>query len=177
MCGIVGVAGSFSRDECLEILRKIVQKGPHLEFKATIVGDGPLRTGLEKQAELLGLTPKYLEFLGELADLKPAYVKADLLVLTSDWEGTPNVLLEAMASSIPVVATRVGGVPDIVEHGKTGYLAEPQDEDSMAESIASLITDPALRSELGLGGRAYVLAHHSTDHLSKSLNEIYEAAL
>lgn len=164
-------------DRFLQVLQKIVQRSPNLNFKATIVGDGPLRHGLEKRAESLRLTPKYLEFLGELADLRSTYLEADMLVLTSDWEGTPNVVLEAMASSMPVVATRVGGVPDIVEHGKTGYLAEPHDEDSMVENIASLITDSTLRAKLGLGARAYVLEHHSDDHLSKFLGEIYKAAL
>jgi len=142
-----------------------------------IVGAGPLRPQLEKQAEALGLLPSGVEFRGSVADIAPVYQQADVCVLTSDYEGTPNVLLEAMASGLPVVATKVGGVPEIVEQGKTGFMVEPGDEAGMCAALVRLSNDSQLRMEMGRDARTYVEANHSLDRLLSMLRGLYRLAL
>lgn len=164
-------------DRFLRALQKIAESRPDLNFKGTIVGDGPLRPGLEELADSLCLRPKYLEFLGELADSKPAYDKSDLVVLTSDWEGTPNVLLEAMSRGLPVVATDVGGVSELVSNGENGLLVETHDVDSVANSIITLIESPQLRTRMGAFGRHVALEKHSPRRLAERLISVYEKAL
>ena len=107
--------------------------------KGILVGAGPLREPLERQAAGLGFSPETLEFRGEVHDLTPVYREADILALTSDWEGTPNVVLEAMASGLAVVATKAGGISDIVQHGKTGFLTfDSRDRDLIEQFDAAI---------------------------------------
>lgn len=158
-------------DRFLQALRRIAERRPDLDFRATIAGDGPLRAGLESLTATLGLS-NCVEFRGELADLTPLFARSDLMVLTSDWEGTPNVLLEAMGYGVPVVATNVGGVSGLVCDGVTGLLADIED-DSVADSIQALMENPELRNRLGESGRQFVLEGHSSVRLAQSLMEIY----
>ena len=93
-------------------------------------------------------------------DMRQIYDQADILVLTSDFEGTPNVVLEAMASGLPVVGTRVGGVPEVVRHGETGYLVELDDNEQIADTLLTLIDSIQLRAEMGSRARN-MCANHS----------------
>lgn len=163
-------------DRFLTVLAKVrsVAKVPVLGI---IVGDGPLRPSLEQQAKALGLLPEVVDFRGQFPDMRLIYQEADILVLTSDHEGMPNVVLEAMASGLPVVATRVGGVPEVVQDGLTGYLVSPHDEDSMVEALLRLIHQPSLRAEMGRSGRAYVEQYHSLQRLPLWLQGLYEVVL
>lgn len=163
-------------DRFLSILAK-VRVITNVPVSGLIVGDGPLRSVLEQQAGALGLLPEGVEFLGQVPDMRPVYQESDILVLTSDYEGTPNVVLEAMASGLPVVATKVGGVPEVVQDGVTGYLADPEDEDSMVEALLRLIHQPSLRAEMGALARVYVEQNHSLQKLPLRLKELYEVAL
>jgi len=143
-------------------------------IKASIVGEGPLRTILENQAANLGVA---VEFRGAVSNMAAIYREADILLLTSDHEGTPNVALEAMASGLAVVATRVGGMPDVIEDGKTGCLVDGGDELSMARRVLALIEDRRLITRLGCQARDYVLANHSPQRLPSALRDVYEVAL
>lgn len=145
--------------------------------KGLIVGAGPMRAQLEKQAGVLGLLPYAVEFRGSVADVTPLYQQADACVLTSDYEGTPNVLLEAMASALPVVATSVGGVPEIVQEGKNGFLVKPGDEDGLCGALGRLISDSEGRLEMGKAARKYVELNHSIDRLPSVLGSLYDLAL
>src|SRR5206468_4261129 len=91
-----------------------------------------------------GLLPSRLGGRGAVSNMLPVYREADALVLTSDYEGTPNVVLEAMACGLPVIATRVGDVPEIVRHGETGFLVEPSDTEAIAERLVDMLRDRAL---------------------------------
>jgi len=116
-----------------------------------IVGDGALRGELEELAGWLNLSGRVF-FLGERADV-PAILKLmDVFVLPSTSEGLPNALMEAMAAGVPVVATNVGGVPELVTNGVTGRLVGPQDEQGMERAIAELLDDPGKASEMGRAG-------------------------
>lgn len=163
-------------DRLLRILAQVQKKMPEC-FKVSIVGNGPLRVTLEQQAQELGLFPDVLEFKGTVSDVAPLYRTSDVFLITSDREGTPNVILEAMASGLPIVATNVGGIPDIVQQGTTGYLADPDDEAGLIEALNRLIRKPALRAQIGERARTYVTAHHALDRLPDYLRALYAKVL
>jgi glycosyltransferase involved in cell wall biosynthesis len=148
-----------------------------IEIKSVIVGEGSQRERLERRAAELGLSHDTCSFKGRIDDTASIYKNADILVLTSDREGVPNVVLEAMASGLPVVATNVGGVPQIVRQNETGYVLDPENEDGMTASLLKLIHDPSLRIRMGARAREYVEKNHSTNRLPEFLTDIYEAAL
>lgn len=128
----------------------------------TIVGDGPARPELEAQAARLGLTER-IAFRGWLGrdELPAAYRAADAFVFPSRDEGMPNVVLEAMAAGLPVVATRIAGNRDLVVEEETGLMLDADDTPALAAAIARLAEDPALRRRLGEGGRRRVVDHFS----------------
>ncbi|WP_406700190.1 glycosyltransferase family 4 protein [Singulisphaera sp. Ch08] len=142
-------------------------------FVARIVGGGSLGSELEAQANAFGLTPGTLQFQPPTAEMASFYRTADVLVLTSDWEGTPNVVLEAMASGLPVMATKVGGVADLIQHGLTGLLAAPDDERGMLENLSALVESARLRNQLGASARDFVVANHSMEGLPRQLRSFY----
>jgi glycosyltransferase involved in cell wall biosynthesis len=164
-------------DRFLRVLSLIDHQLPLGSWQATIVGNGPLRAESERLALSLGLTDKVV-FLGERTpdELLVLYRQADILLLTSDWEGTPNVLLEAMACGVPVIATRVGGVHEIVDN-KRGIIVDPEDEVGLAQAALKLIKNAPLRTQLGEHGRAYVQYVHALELLGKRLINIYSEVL
>jgi glycosyltransferase involved in cell wall biosynthesis len=152
-----------------------------LDVRGLIVGPGcqneDLRPKLENQARSLGLFPDIVQFRGGVSDMRSAYQEAAVCVLTSDFEGTPNVLLEAMASGLPVVATRVGGVPGIVRHTQTGFLFEPDDLEGLVAALVELVRNSELRTAMGQRARTYVEENHSLHRLPAYLGGLYQRAL
>ena len=159
-------------DRFLRVVSNVVKQSSQFEVRAAIAGDGPLRPRLEVLAQTLGLDGGRFQLLGEREDMTSVYRQFDLLMLTSDMEGTPNVLLEAMAHGLPVAATRVGGVPEIVG-GDRGLLVDPGDEEGLAKAALRLVSDAALRRSLGRGGHDYVSRFHSLTGLPERLLSIY----
>ena len=151
----------------------LTEQFPHSGLQFQVAGDGEKREELEKTAELLGLTADKLMFFGDCGDLRPIYDRADILVSTSDREGTPNVVLEAMAHGLPVVATAVGGTKEILDATR-GLLVEPGDEEALVKATADLISSEDLRIRLGTEGRRYVRENHSLESLQNHLLKIYE---
>ena len=147
------------------------------EVTGTIVGSGPLKDELETQVRVSGLPPNSIRLLGGIANMGPIYRQADILVMTSEYEGTPNVLLEAMASGLPVVATNVGGLSEIVSDNKTGFLVDVHHEEDLCAAVTRLIDDPQLRRSIGGLARGYVEANHSLDCLPGILSRLYQLAL
>jgi glycosyltransferase involved in cell wall biosynthesis len=136
-----------------------------------IVGDGELRVALERQTNDLGLN-QVVHFLGWREDLSHIYADLDLVVLTSHNEGTPVTLIEAQASARPVVATAVGGVPDIVIDGQTGLLVPPDDASALAEAmLAVLRTDSA---SMGQAGRQLVAEKFAIARLVHDIESLYD---
>ena len=173
----VGRLGPEKRfDRFLRVLA-LLQQSKSTPFRALIVGDGPLRAELEQGARAAGLYPGTVQFCGDVRDISSLYQQAHMLLLTSDHEGTPNVVMEAMASGLPVVATGVGGVPELVQHGTTGFLAEPTDEQGLAAAISKLLMDDALRREMSGRARALIAARHSLNSQPARLEALYRRVL
>ena len=152
-----------------------------LDVRGLIVGprdpNQDILPELENQARKLGLLPEFLRFEDCASDMRPYYHASAACVLTSDFEGTPNVLLEAMASGRPVLATRVGGVADIVQDGHTGFLLDPEDLDGLTANATELIRSARLRREMGAHARSFVQENHSLQRLPSYLSKLYERAL
>lgn len=141
-----------------------------------IVGDGPLRGQLEAEVRRLGLE-EYVRFAGHQVESYDFINMMDVFVLPSLHEGIPMVLLEALALQRPVVATRVGGIPEVIEHGRTGLLAEPSDESSLAGLIQRMVEDPQLAVSIGNAGRTHVETEFTARTMAGKTAELYEQVL
>ena len=162
-------------DRFLRVIALLKQRSG-AAFRVTIAGDGPLRLEMEKLARSLGLSDT-VKFCGDVPDIQSLYRQAHILLFTSDYEGTPNVVMEALASGLSVVATAVGDVPDLIQDGSTGFLVEPNDESALADRLKVLLQDRSLRSDMSRRGRAFVETHHSLDLLPAQLEALYRAVL
>jgi glycosyltransferase involved in cell wall biosynthesis len=149
-------------------------------FHLTFVGDGPDRESLKSYAQSVGLESK-ITFTGALGQdkVRGHYDRADIFVLASFAEGVPVVLMEAMAKEIPVISTRITGIPELIEHEADGLLAVPGDPGDLARQIRTLLENPDLRLRYGKAGRQKVIAmynqHQNNDllveHFKNELND------
>jgi glycosyltransferase involved in cell wall biosynthesis len=170
------LTGEKRADRFLRLVHGITQVLPGQVVEAKIAGDGPDRPMLEALRSSLQLDPDRVRFIGEAQDTAPLYHWADMLVLTSDHEGTPNVILEAMACRLPVVAAAVGGVPDLLRHGG-GLAVRPEDEKAFAEAVLRLHRNRELAESLAVEGSRYVAHNHSLDSLGARLTSIYDTII
>jgi glycosyltransferase involved in cell wall biosynthesis len=144
----------------------------HPEAELWLVGDGPRLAEVRDLARRL-LPPGRVKILLTREDLRPLLQQASLLVLSSRTEALPNVILEAMAAGLPVVATRVGGVPELVQPGRTGWLMPPGDAPKLAAALSQALAAPGLRQARGQAGRDWALKHFSLATMTRR----YEAVL
>ena len=155
----------------LEAAAELVKQGTPAHF--IIAGDGPGRDWLPKEIERLGLTSR-VKWLGHREDVQSVLASLAVLVLPSTaHEGVPQIVLQAQATAKPVVGTTVGGIPEVVADGETGFLAPPKDGPALARLIQRLLQDPALRERMGQKAREKVEAFHSLDYMCGRLEEIY----
>jgi glycosyltransferase involved in cell wall biosynthesis len=174
---VVGIVGRLvpikDHETFLRAAARLVREREDVAF--VVAGDGEERAVLEARArELLG---DRVVFLGWVQDLAALYAALDVVVLTSRNEGTPVSLVEAGAVGRPVVATRVGGVPDVVADGETGTLVPPGDPAATAAAIGRLLDEPALAKAMGEAARASVPSRFSADRLVDDLAALYEHLL
>ena len=141
------------------------------DVRGLVVGDGPERGAVERLAQNLGLERR-CRFLGWRADLPNVYAASDVVALTSLNEGSPVSVIEAMASGRAVVATAVGGVPDVVSEA-TGILVPVGDHRGFADAIVSLLRDPDRRAELGRKGREVAVRRFASDRLVADIDRLY----
>jgi glycosyltransferase involved in cell wall biosynthesis len=175
------VVGWFGRmtavkrtDDLLDTLSALRERG--VDAVLLLVGDGADRERLERLAHGRGLARSVL-FLGYQDDVARWYAACDAIVLTSANEGTPVTLIEALAASRPVVATRVGGVEDVVQEGVTGSLVRPGDTHALAERLALLARDADLRRRMGEAGRVMVLERYAVERLVDDVDRLYRGLL
>jgi len=141
--------------------------------RGILIGDGPERNRLEHLAGQLGLLPNGVTFAGRCTDVPSLLSATDLLVSTSDHEGFPNVILEAMAARLPVVSTPVGDIECIVQDGRTGFVVQFDDLAGVTNHIVELARSPSLREELGTAGRSAVESQYDIPGLGDRLVEAY----
>ena len=175
------VVGWFGRmtavkrtDDLLTMLAGVRERG--VDALLLLVGDGDDRERLEQRAHDLGLARSCL-FLGYQEDVAPWYAICDAVVLTSASEGTPVTIIEALAAGRPVVATKVGGVPDVVDEGETGFLVRPHDTHALAERLEILAGDPVRRRAMGELGRARMLERYAVGRLVDDVDALYRELL
>ncbi len=149
--------------------------GQH-KVRLVIAGDGTERIVLEKLAQDLGVLSQ-VEFLGYREDIPAIISTFGVFVLSSVTEGIPLTLLEAMAASKPIVATKVGGNPEVVVDGKTGFLVPPQDPLAMAEKILVLLNDVQLSKDMGEAGRKRVRQVFSLARMTDEYEQVYQDVL
>ncbi len=147
---LVGFVGRLSPEKGPEVFVRamLLLQGRCPQAHAVVVGEGPMLADMRALAGRLGLAQR-LHFLGLREDMPAVYNELDVAVSSSHSEAMPLAVAEAMACGLPVVATRVGGVPDMIEHGETGWLVGPGDFNDIAGRCAALLADPALRRRLG----------------------------
>jgi glycosyltransferase involved in cell wall biosynthesis len=141
-------------------------------MKLWLVGDGPLKPAVEKIIVEIGLERKVL-FLGIRDDVPRLLAASDLFVLSSDYEGVPLSVLEAMAAGKPVVATTVGGVPELVEDGVTGFLVPPRDPKVLAQGILRLAKDADLRQRMGKAAQERALERFDISRTAREYEALY----
>jgi len=137
-----------------------------------LIGDGKERAKLERQVREAGLEKSFL-FLGFRDDVPELLASCDLAVLPSESEGLPNSVLEAMAAGVPVVATCVGGIPEIIDNGQNGLLVPPENPPALAEAILRVLRDRNLAMRLARAGQERVRTHFSFDRVVAELRQLY----
>lgn len=159
---VVATLARLSPEKGVSVLiaaaRQVINKFPGARF--VICGEGPERESLQRRIRLENLEPA-VSLCGFRRDMDRLLPNADMLVLPSFTEGLPNVVLEASAAGVPVVATFAGGTPEAVDPGQTGLLVPPGDSESLARSICDLLGDADRRADMGHAGRKFVREHFS----------------
>ena len=157
--------------DLIEAARIVRETCPETRF--LLAGDGEMRTFFEDQVRAAGLEEMFL-FLGHRTDIPALLACCDIGVLASRSEGLPNAVLEYMAAGLPVVATTVGGVPEIIENESNGLLVPPENPDALSAAILRLLKDEEMRHRLGQAGRENVLARFNFTSVMASLRQLYK---
>jgi len=159
--------------DCVEILARVLKKTP---ARLVMVGDGSERTNAIHRARSLGVFDR-CAFVGKQPRIVDYLCAADVLLLPSEQESFGLAALEAMACEVPVVASRVGGVPEVVDDGETGFLSETGDIEKMADDAARLLADEKFRSNMGRRARESAISRYNTDLVIPRYIEFYEKVL
>lgn len=146
------------------------------DFRVVVVGDGPEQENLQRLTARLGIGQRIV-MAGFQTDVRPYYCLSTLLALPSYSEGSPNVVLEAMAAGLPIAATAAGGVPEILEDGVTALMVPPGDPQAMAEVILRILRDKALASRLAAAARSCAQSKYTPQAYRRSLTGFYLATL
>lgn len=141
-----------------------------------VAGDGSLRADLQEKAQTLGIE-RHVRFLGHCGNIQSVLDASDVFVLSSLWEALPFALLEAMASGLPIVATAVAGVPELVLHGETGFLVQPADPTGLASALRTLMASEELRASMGMAGQERVEREFSQRSMLAKTEETYRELL
>ncbi len=171
VCAVGRLSPEKGHGYLLTAFREVIAAVP--EAYLVLVGEGPLRSRLQSQAAGCDLSD-HIIFAGYRDDVEAIIAASDLLVMPSLREGFGDPIIEAMALQRPVIASRVGGMVEIVRHGETGLLAPPGDPGALAQAIVHLLKDPQARERMGLRGRQVALREFSVGRLADALAGLYK---
>ena len=155
----------------LRVAARLASKFPQVEF--LLVGDGPFRPEFEARAQELGVASR-VSFLGDRKDIPEVLASMDISVVPSASESLSNAVLESMAAGVAVVATNVGGTPEVISDEKTGLLVPPDDEDKLANAIERLVTQSPLRATCARNGKELAAAQFSLKSVAERYETLYE---
>jgi glycosyltransferase involved in cell wall biosynthesis len=172
---VLGTAGRLIGVKGMEYLlgAAAVLRREFPSLRVEIAGSGPLRKELEQRVAELGLLGS-VEFLGWVDNISSLLPRWDVFVLPSLEEGFPIAALDAMAAGLPVVASAVGGVPELIEDGKTGWLVPPRDVEALASRLRLLLKNPEQKLGMGAAGQARVRDHFSPTQMIESFARLYD---
>lgn len=177
-CFVIGMVANFrgmkGHAYFIEAAALLLKERTDLHF--LLVGEGKEKTKYELEVQDKGLA-NHFRFLGRVENIYEALNLLDIFVLTSEWEGFPVSILEAMAFDVPVIATEVGGVPEMIQNGKTGLLIPPRDALSLKEAILKLLGDSDLRKGLVERAHEVVRQHFTQEQMVQGTNVLYEKLL
>jgi glycosyltransferase involved in cell wall biosynthesis len=148
-----------------------------ISVRVLVVGDGIDRTNIEERAREYGLGHEDLQFLGRRSDIEDLLSAADFFVLPSDIEGVPMAILEAMAHGLPIIASKVGGIPEVIDDERDGLLIPPGDPPALAAAIQRLASDTMLRRSLGSAALARVSREFSLKVMASKYDRVYADAM
>ena len=154
----------------LEVAARVLKSHPRATF--LIAGSGPEENTLRQRAQELGIAAQ-VKFLGHVSDPRPLYAQASLFLLTSDYEGTPMVILEAMAAGTPIIATDLDGISEVLRDGEEATLVERGNAEAFAEQVNALLHDPAKVATLAAAAQAKVRTHYSAEAMTRDVEAIY----
>jgi glycosyltransferase involved in cell wall biosynthesis len=147
-----------------------------LEVEGTICGDGPLLESMKQYAEAKGVA-NFIHFRGFVQDMEPEWASMDALVMPSDHEGLPMTLLEALLRKVPVVAHNAGGIPEVLDHGKSGVLVDNHSATGYADKLAQLIKQPEMARQLAANGHSHVKREFSKRENVQKYEALYRTIL
>jgi len=156
------------------LLLNAFAKGPASDAKArlVLVGEGVLRARLQRQVNELGLTSR-VHFLGLRRDIPDILGASDIFALSSDWEGNPLSVIEAMAAGLPIVSTAAGGVPELLENGNEGFVVEPGQAEQLSKEMMLLLNNAGLRRAMGAAASARAREKFDVSAMVKAYEELY----
>ena len=155
-------------------LRAFARIAPQFpDARLLIAGDGPRRAALEAEAKTLGVANR-VSFLGWRDDAAQIMAALDVLLMPSLWEGFGLVMLEAMAQTVPIIGSAVSAIPEVIVEGETGKLVPARDTAALANALAQLLSDPALRRHMGLLGQDRVETTFSVERMISATLALYE---
>ncbi len=160
--------------DCVEILARVRKKG--FDAKLVLVGDGPEMSALRHRAKQLEVID-HCVFVGKQPKIVDYISIADILMLPSEQESFGLSALEAQACEVPVIATRIGGIPEVINDGETGFMSEIGNVEKMSEDVAKLLDDADLRKRFGKRGRELAISRYSTQIIIPQYLEFYEKVL
>jgi len=167
---------SVSKDYALLLRAAARLRSRSLNIQFFLIGDGPQRPELESMTRTMGLTGQ-VNFLGERRDLVDVLAQLDISVLASSSESSPNAITESMAAGLPVVASGVGGIPELISHGRNGLLMPLDDHVALAASIECLAENPNLCAWLGRNAYEFAHQHFRLEHVFSLYEQLYEGLL
>lgn len=170
---VVGTVGRLSSVKNQPLLVRALAPLLHHEMRLVLVGDGPDRADVEAEVERSGKA-NWIQLLGQRLDVPRLLPAFDIFALSSDSEGLPMVLPEAMACELPIVSTAVGGIPEVVTDNETGYLVPKGDEVGLRESVAKLAAAPGLVKKIGAQGREFALRRYSAESMIERYLQLYQ---